>query len=83
MDEGGGAERRAEAVVLPRPRQVGGVQARYWRELDGNPEVEELLELARRGDVTLLYAARSPHNNAEALREYLERRLAERRGGPP
>ncbi|KUO84160.1 MAG: DUF488 family protein [Thermoproteus sp.] len=58
-------------------------KARYWRELDGNPKVEELLELARRGDVTLLYAARSPYNNAEALKEYLERRLAERRGGPP
>ncbi|MCI4465222.1 MAG: DUF488 family protein [Thermoproteus sp.] len=58
-------------------------EARYWRELDGNPKVEELLELARRGDVTLLYATRSPHNNAEALKEYLERRLAERRGGPP
>ena len=35
-------------------------KARYWRELDGNPKVAELLELARRGDVTLLYAARSP-----------------------
>ncbi|AEA12282.1 hypothetical protein TUZN_0794 [Thermoproteus uzoniensis 768-20] len=55
-------------------------KARYWRELDENPKVEELLRLAERGDVTLLYAARSPYNNAVALKEYLERRLAERRG---
>ncbi|MGC8974325.1 MAG: DUF488 domain-containing protein, partial [Thermoproteus sp.] len=51
-----------------------------WRELDGNPKIEELLRLAERGDLTLLYAARSPYNNAVALKEYLERRLAERRG---
>lgn len=50
---------------------------RYFAELDANPEGwQPLLEAARRGDVLLLYSARdAEHNNAVALKEYLEQRL--------
>ena len=50
---------------------------RYFEELDRMPaEIGELLNEARRGIVTLVFAARDEtHNNAVALKEYLERRL--------
>ena len=61
------------------PNKWEEFKRRYFQELDGNPKVEELLELIRRGrDVTLLYAAKSLYNNAVALKEYLERRLGAR-----
>lgn len=49
---------------------------RYFAELDARPEVwEPLLEEARKGELTLVYGARDEqHNNAVALREYLEER---------
>ena len=49
-------------------------QRRYWAELDARPEVwQPLLQAARRGAVTLLYSARdTEHNNALALKAYLE-----------
>ncbi len=49
-------------------------KALYGRELDQNPEaVEELRKHLVRGTVTLVYGARDgEHNNAVALREYLE-----------
>jgi uncharacterized protein YeaO (DUF488 family) len=52
---------------------------RYFAELDSKPEVwQPILEAARRGTVTLLYSARDPeHNNAAALKGYLEARLGE------
>lgn len=50
---------------------------RYRSELDDRPElVEELLEHARSGTLTLLYAAADEeHNNAEVLADYLTERL--------
>ncbi len=52
-------------------------QKRYFAELDKHPEVcEPLLEAARRGDITLVFSARdTEHNNAVALKGYLEKRL--------
>jgi len=49
-------------------------QRRYFAELDSKPEAwRPLLLAAQRGDVTLLYSARDPqHNNAAALRAYLQ-----------
>jgi uncharacterized protein YeaO (DUF488 family) len=46
---------------------------RYLAELEEAPDaVRPLLEAAREGDVTLLYAARdAEHNNAVVLREHL------------
>ena len=51
-------------------------KARYFAELDANPEpVKRIADEARRGTVTLLFAARDTEkNNAVALREYLRGR---------
>lgn len=53
-------------------------QRRYRSELDANPNAwQPLLDAARRGNVTLLYAAHdTEHNNALALKSYLEEHLA-------
>lgn len=50
---------------------------RYFVELDSHPEAWRiLLEEAHRGAVELLYNARDTrHNNAAALKEYLESKL--------
>jgi uncharacterized protein YeaO (DUF488 family) len=50
-------------------------QGRYEKELDGNQEAwQPLLLAARQGDITLIYSARDvEHNNAVALKAYLER----------
>jgi uncharacterized protein YeaO (DUF488 family) len=52
-------------------------QRRYFAELDDKPETwDPLLQACREGDVTLLYGARdTEHNNAVALRSYLEKKL--------
>jgi uncharacterized protein YeaO (DUF488 family) len=51
---------------------------RYFAELDANPSaLRPLVEAARTGDLTLLYSARdTEHNNALALKEYLEQNLS-------
>ena len=61
------------------PEKWAEFKRRYFRELDGRRElVEELLERVRAGRVTLVYAASDErHNNAVALKEYLEARVAE------
>jgi uncharacterized protein YeaO (DUF488 family) len=50
---------------------------RYTAQLDTQPDpVESLLEIARRGPLTLLYAAKdTEHNSALVLLEYLTERL--------
>jgi len=52
-------------------------KARYFRELDQRDAViGELVQQARAGPVTLLYASTEKRiNNAVALKEYLEKRL--------
>ena len=47
---------------------------RYFRELDSQPELwRSIVSLARRGTVTLVYSSHDEeHNNAVALREYLQ-----------
>lgn len=61
------------------PERWEGFKERYFEELDAVPEaVDALLERVERGRVTLLYGARDErHNQAVALREYLERELDE------
>ncbi|WP_206456232.1 DUF488 domain-containing protein [Aurantimonas marina] len=51
---------------------------RYTKELDANPEaVEALRDRLAKGRVTLVYAAKdTAHNNAIALKAYLEKRQA-------
>jgi uncharacterized protein YeaO (DUF488 family) len=57
-----------------RPERWTEFRRRYFAELDTNPNaVAKLRALAGRGRLTLLFAARDEtHNNAAALREYLQ-----------
>jgi uncharacterized protein YeaO (DUF488 family) len=50
-------------------------ERRYWNELKGRQQAVDLLrQKAKRGTVTLVYAARDEqHNGALALKEYIER----------
>lgn len=49
---------------------------RYFEELNKNPKLRPVIELLKKGvNVTLLYAAKSPYNNAVALKEYIENLL--------
>ena len=52
-------------------------RVRYARELDAQADLlKPILDAARRGTVTLVYSARDEtHNNAVALKQYLEARL--------
>ncbi len=56
---------------------------RYARELEAHVGAwEPILAAARRGPVTLLYSARdTEHNNAMALKGFLEAREGKRRSG--
>lgn len=59
------------------PHKWDEFRRRYFAELDRRPETwQPLLEAARTGTVTLVFSARdTEHNNAVALKEYLEKRL--------
>ncbi len=54
--------------------QWGEFQKMYFKELEGHSDLAgQLLQRSRAGTLTLLYAARDEvHNNAVALRNYLE-----------
>jgi len=58
------------------PAKWGEFRRRYFAELDGKRQAWlPLLEAASRGEITLLYSARdTEHNNAVALKTYLEQR---------
>lgn len=59
------------------PNKWSKFEIMYFAELDTRPEVlKPILEAALRGDVTLLYSARdTEHNNAVALKKYIEEYL--------
>jgi uncharacterized protein YeaO (DUF488 family) len=59
------------------PAKWDEFRQRYAREVGQRPDtLEELVETARAGRVTLVFGARdSEHNHAVALKELLERRL--------
>lgn len=59
------------------PDKWGEFQKRYRKELSGRVEaLKPLLEAARKGKVTLLFAAKDEeHNNAVVLKAYLEASL--------
>jgi uncharacterized protein YeaO (DUF488 family) len=59
------------------PAKWDEFRKRYAGELEQRSEaLEELVEKARAGRVTLVFSAKdTEHNNAVALREHLERRL--------
>jgi uncharacterized protein YeaO (DUF488 family) len=58
------------------PQRWQEFQTRYAAELDAHPDAwRPILEAARQGTATLLFSARdTEHNNAVALKAYLERR---------
>jgi uncharacterized protein YeaO (DUF488 family) len=62
------------------PEKWNEFRRRYGSELDRNPDAwRPLLTAAQKGPVTLLFAARDQaHNNAVALKAYLESRMKER-----
>jgi uncharacterized protein YeaO (DUF488 family) len=53
-------------------------QRRYFAELDARPDTwKELLDTARKKDITLVFSAHdTEHNNAVALKSYLEKKMA-------
>jgi len=59
-------------------------QSEYFEELDAMPEAwEAILKAAKRGKVTLLYSSHdTEHNNAVALKRYLEAKLEPARAAP-
>jgi uncharacterized protein YeaO (DUF488 family) len=59
------------------PEKWQGFKTRYFAELDGSRQnMQPLLDAAKTGNVTLVYSSRDEeHNQAVALREYLERLL--------
>lgn len=59
------------------PSKWSEFKKRYFGELATHKlEVEQLLDMARKGDLVLLYGAKDEeHNNAVALREYLEKKV--------
>ena len=58
------------------PARWDEFRRRYESELDGKPETwQPILELSHRGTITLLFGAHDgEHNNAVALKMYLEAR---------
>ena len=60
------------------PQKWDEFQRRYSAELDKHPAAwQPIREAARRGRVTLLFAAKDEaHNNAVALKAFLERKLS-------
>ncbi|HEX5430348.1 MAG TPA: DUF488 family protein [Bryobacteraceae bacterium] len=63
------------------PSKWEAFQRKYFAELDTRPEAwEPILKAARRGRVTLLYSSHdTEHNNAVALKRYLEEKLAHKK----
>lgn len=60
------------------PAKWNEFQRKYFAELDTRPDAwDPVLKAARRGRVTLLYSSHdTEHNNAAALKRYLERKIA-------
>jgi uncharacterized protein YeaO (DUF488 family) len=52
-------------------------QQRYWQDLENRPETwKPIVEVAQKEDITLLYSARDrEHNNALALKNFLDRKM--------
>ena len=59
------------------PLKWSEFQKRYQAELKAKPEAwNPILQAAKQGDVTLLYSAHdTEHNNALALKKFLEKKL--------
>ena len=62
------------------PKKWDEFQRRYRRELAANPDaLDTILKAARRGRVTFVYSSHdTEHNNAVALKEYVEEKLGKK-----
>lgn len=59
------------------PQKWEGFKKKYEKELDGSKALDELVELARKSEVTLVYASQdTEHNDAVVLSEIINRKLA-------
>ena len=63
------------------PKKWNGFRDRYFGELDADPQIwESVAKAARRGRVTLIYSSHdTEHNNAVALKDYLEDKIRAKR----
>ena len=63
------------------PKKWPEFRRRYFAELDSHPEAwEPIHSAARHGRITLVYSAHdTEHNNAAALKEYLQARMGQKR----
>jgi uncharacterized protein YeaO (DUF488 family) len=63
------------------PKKRSEFRQRYFHELGAHAEVlDSILKLARRGRVTLVYSSHDmEHNNAVALKDYLQARIGKKR----
>lgn len=58
------------------PDKWNEFRSKYFKELDGNPKTQELLEICRNYDAVFLYSSKVKDiNNAVALKEYVEGHL--------
>ncbi len=64
------------------PNKWPEFRRRYFEELNSHPESwEQIQTAARHGRVTLVYSAHdTEHNNAVALKEYLQAHLSRKKG---
>ncbi|HEY7307706.1 MAG TPA: DUF488 family protein [Bryobacteraceae bacterium] len=64
------------------PEKWSEFRRRYFAELDAKPDAwAPLVDASRNGPVTLVYSAHdAEHNNAAALAEYLEPKIARKKG---
>jgi uncharacterized protein YeaO (DUF488 family) len=64
------------------PKKWQQFQRRYFRELGAHAEaLRPLFDAARRGDVTLVYSSHdAEHNNAVALKQYVEHKTTKPSG---
>jgi uncharacterized protein YeaO (DUF488 family) len=62
------------------PEKWDQFRAKYFKELDAHPDAwRPILAASRRGPVTLVYSSHDEvHNNAVALKEYLQAKRARR-----
>jgi len=63
------------------PAKWNEFRRRYFAELKSNPEAwKPIVEAAHRGTVTLIYSSHdTEHNNAVALKEFIEHRLLKKK----
>jgi uncharacterized protein YeaO (DUF488 family) len=65
------------------PKKWAEFRRRYFRELAGNADaLEPIIQAGHHGPVTLVYSSHdTEHNNAVALKDYLEAQIGKKRMG--